>query len=125
MDNTFYDDEKLYRAVFPPEKIDFFWKKDGSISSAALKDSKGLSVERGYYRGIECVVESMSEFFTGFIVSLTVGECRSVNASVIYKPTERSKFHSEIHGSSSQIVLSPHQRHYLARRAKVIGKLNS
>lgn len=46
MDNTFYADEKLYRAVYPPEAVAMFWRKDGSLSSAAFADPKGLSVPR-------------------------------------------------------------------------------
>ena len=45
MNNTFSDCEKLYRAVFPTSYIQMFWKKDGTISSAAFSDREGLSVE--------------------------------------------------------------------------------
>lgn len=47
MNNTFSDCEKLYRAVFPASYIQMFWKKDGTISSAAFSDREGLSVEEG------------------------------------------------------------------------------
>ena len=50
MDNIFRIDEKLYRAVYPPEVMDMFWKRDGSVSSAAFEDRNGLSVDRGDYR---------------------------------------------------------------------------
>lgn len=53
MDNTFDDEEKLYRAVYPPSHPGLFWKKDGRISPSAFADPKGLSVERGYYRKSE------------------------------------------------------------------------
>ena len=36
-DNIFFDCEKLYRAVFPQSRVQMFWKKDGTISSAALR----------------------------------------------------------------------------------------
>ena len=43
----FYLKEKLYRAVLPYEP---FIKEDGTISSAAFKDSQGLSVDRQMHR---------------------------------------------------------------------------
>ena len=46
MDNTFPKSEKLYRAVYPPDKVAMFWRRDGSISSAAFADPNGLSVDR-------------------------------------------------------------------------------
>lgn len=50
MDNTFTDSERLYRAVYPPSHPGMYWKKDGTLSSAAFAEPKGLSVERGNYR---------------------------------------------------------------------------
>ena len=44
MDNFFPSDEKLYRAVLPYE---MFLREDGSLTSAAFRDRKGLSVDRG------------------------------------------------------------------------------
>ena len=61
MDNSFFDDEKLYRAVFPPEIVDMYWRRDGTISSAAFADPKGLSVDRGDYRPDEDVVKAVSD----------------------------------------------------------------
>ena len=70
MDNTFPDTEKLYRAVFPPEMAAMYWKEDGSLSSAAFADPKGLSVERGNYRNDKDVAESMQERFQGRSMTL-------------------------------------------------------
>lgn len=47
MNDTFPDEEKLYRAVFPESYMQMFWKRDGTVSSAAFADREGLSVERG------------------------------------------------------------------------------
>ncbi len=46
MTDQFEANEKLFRAVYPPNIIPMFWKENGEISSAAFKDKKGLSVER-------------------------------------------------------------------------------
>lgn len=40
-----------------------FWKKDGTISSAAFSDREGLSVERGNFRDDKDVIEEMQKFF--------------------------------------------------------------
>ena len=120
MDNTFNDNELLYRAVFPPEYNKMFWKDENHVSSAAFLDKKGLSVERGNFRSETEVVSDMKKIFIGSIISVTVKLCRDVGAFIIYKPTKRSLYHSEIHGSKKTIILSPSQRHYLSKNCKVI-----
>lgn len=117
MDNTFEDNEKLYRAVYPPSHPGLFWKKDGTISSSAFADPKGLSVERGNYRKSEDVVKSMKKKFSGCIISLTVHNCREVEAILKYLPSRDNVYHSEIHGSESSILLSKSQRCHMARLA--------
>lgn len=123
MVDEFNNDEKLYRAVYPPEINDLFWKKDGSLTSAAFRDKRGLSVERGFYREDEQVVRAMSNYFSGIVAVVTVRDCRDVNALVLYLPTGRSKYHSEIHGSKERIVLSSSQRKHLASMSKIIGTI--
>ena len=105
MDNTFPNCEKLYRAVFPESYMQMFWRKDGTVSSAAFTDKQGLSVERGDFREDENVIEEMRKFFHGCIISLTVEQCRDVDAV--------------IHGSEEVPLLSKSQRKKLAERAKI------
>ena len=119
MDNTFPNCEKLYRAVFPESYMQMFWRKDGTVSSAAFTDKQGLSVERGDLREDENVIEEMRKFFHGCIISLTVEQCRDVDAVIKYKPSKRSEYHSEIHGSEEVPLLSKSQRKKLAERAKI------
>ena len=99
MDNTFPNCEKLYRAVFPESYMQMFWRKDGTVSSAAFTDKQGLSVERGDFREDENVIEEMRKFFHGCIISLTVEQCRD--------------------GSEEVPLLSKSQRKKLAERAKI------
>ena len=110
MNDTFPDEEKLYRAVFPESYMEMFWKRDGTVSSAAFADQEGLSVERGDFREDKKVIEEMQKFFKGCIISLTVEQCRKVNAIIKYKLTKRSRYHSEIHGSEEKPLLSKSQR---------------
>lgn len=120
MDNTFDNTEKLYRAVYPPDIADIFWKKDGSISSAAFADPKGLSVDRGDHRDDSEVVTSMRKKFNGHIISIYVKNCMDVQAVVLYTPSRSNPYHSEIHGSPSSIPLSKSQRRYLAKCADIL-----
>lgn len=120
MDNTFQNTEKLYRAVYPPEVADIFWKKDGSISSAAFADPKGLSVERGDYRKDNDVISSMRKKFSGHIISLYVKNCTDTGAVVIYTPSRTNFYHSEIHGNEKTALLSKSQRRYLANHAVIL-----
>lgn len=120
MDKNFSEQEKLYRAVYPATYKEMFWKKNGKVSSAAFKDKKGLSVERGYGRSDEAVIADMRNFFCGSnIVSVTVKECRDVSAVVKYLPTERSRYHSEIHSSDQKKLLTESQAKYLANKAVI------
>ena len=120
MDNSFKNDEKLYRAVYPPNISSMYWKSDGSVSSAAFADPNGLSVERGYYRKDEDVVSAMQMRFTGSIIRVYVKNCRDIGAEVRYLPSNNSPYHSEIHGSATTLLLSKTQRRYLAEKASII-----
>lgn len=119
MDDTFFPDEKLYRAVYPPEVKDMFWKGNGQVSSAAFYDPEGCSVNRGNYRSDDEVVIDMRKHFIGRIVALTVEQCEEIGARVRYKPT-KNLYHSEIHGSDTVILLDKRQRKHLARCAQIV-----
>jgi hypothetical protein len=120
MDNTFKDTEKLYRAIYPPEVMNMFWKRDGSLSSAAFADPRGLSVDRGDFRSDEEKVKDMSRRFTGNIVSLYAKNCFDTGAVIRYLPSEANRYHSEIHGSEENILLSKYQRRILAQKAVLV-----
>ena len=113
--------ERLYRAVYPPNIMPLFWKEDGQLSSAAFKDKKGLSVERDGGRDEKTVIDTMRLFFYGSIIYLIVRDCEMCNAVVKYLPSQRSVFHSEIHGSTDRRLLSQSQCKCLAQRATIIG----
>ncbi len=120
MDNNFSENESLYRAVYPPEMNRMYWKDEEHISSAVFLDKKGLSVERGNFRADDEVVKEMKNSFIGKIIAVTVKQCLNVNAHVVYKPTRRSHYHSEIHGSEKHIMLSPSQRRFLAANSRLV-----
>ena len=120
MDNNFGYEESLYRAVYSPEVAAMFWRKNGSLSSAAFADPRGLSVERGYYRDDAEVVAAMHERFTGKIISFIVGAVWAVKAEIIYKPSMYNQYHSEVHGNKTEILLSKEQRYWLARYSVIL-----
>lgn len=111
--------ERLYRAIYSPEIMPFFWKKNGEISSAVFKDKNGLSVERSGDRKESEVIENMRLFFVGSIISVTVEDCIACNAVVKYLPTKRSIYHSEIHGSEEERLLSQSQCKYMTKKARL------
>ncbi|MCR5685466.1 MAG: hypothetical protein K6G81_08640 [Lachnospiraceae bacterium] len=115
----FESNEKLYRAVYPPDIMPIYWKGNGEISSAVFIDKKGVSVERSGSRPEEEVIVNMRISFYDAIVSLLAGDCTACGAVLKYLPTKRSKYHSEIHGSEERILLSQSQCKHLAKSAKL------
>lgn len=116
MDGTFDQQEKLLRAVWPPNCRPDFWV-NGRLSSAALKDKRGLSVDRTYDRSLEISVEFIKQHKHGYIVSFTIPNCNFVQACVKYLPSQENIYHCEIHGSETEKVLSDTQALLLARLA--------
>lgn len=62
----------------------------------------------------------MRKKFTGHIIFLYVKNCTDIDAVVLYKPPRSNKYHSEIHGSESNVLLSKSQRRYLATKAQIL-----
>jgi hypothetical protein len=115
--DNFMDDEKLYRAVYPASRAKKLWQKNGRISSAAFKDPCGCSVERAKKRTNEEVIKSVKERLQGCVVSVTVSQCKKVEACVKYIPTKKNENHSEIHKDEAEILLTDGQSVRLAREA--------
>lgn len=118
MDGTFNENELLLRAVWPPNRRPDFWE-NGRLSSAALKDKRGLSVNRTYDLPLENAVLIMSEQFSGLIVSISVAACNAVDAYVKYCPSQTNVYHSEIYGSPTEVMLNDTQAFLLARQARI------
>ena len=108
MNATFDDTEKLLRAVWPPNRKPDFWV-NGRLSSAALKDPKGLSVDRTYDRALSVAIEFMKTRLHGYIVSFPVPACNFAQVYLRYLPSKTDPYHSEIHGSKTEIILSDEQ----------------
>ncbi len=120
MDNYIDKNEKLFRSIRPNN---VYWKdkERGIISSAAFKDSKGLSVDRQAERSFDASVKLMKENFTGTVVYVTAGLCYDKNAIVDYCPTSDDIYHCEIIRSYEKKQLSSSQAKYLANNAVICG----
>ncbi|MDF1495231.1 hypothetical protein [Caproiciproducens sp. CPB-2] len=120
MDVNFEDEgEQIYRAILP---ADCYWKPDGTLSSAAFKDKKGLSVDRANGRSQSECISFMKSHLSGSIAFVTVKMCHNVNALLKYLPLPDDEFHSEIHNSESIALLSKRQAKYLAHIATVVSR---
>ncbi len=119
MDSNFNNSELLLRAVYPVDRRPKFWKKNGNLSSAALKDSNGLSVDRTGNRTLVDSLAFIRQNLTGNIVSIPYVLCLKVKASVFYLPSKNNPYHSEIHGSMNQKELSDTQAIILAHSATI------
>lgn len=121
MDHKFYEYEFLLRAVFPPWKRPKLWKKNGKITSAAFKDNKrgGTSVDRSCDRSMEEAVEYIRSHLSGAVVSVTVQQCRDINAHLEYCPSGSNEYHSEIRKSKVEKMIDDEQAFNLAKVAKL------
>lgn len=123
MDCNFNDNEFVIRAVLPPEMRPKFWK-NGKLKPSALKDKRGLSVDRTYDKSIDFIINHMrkNKGLIGLMVYFTMTDCKYAEALLLYKPSSEDIYHCEIHGSEDSVVLSPTQTYILARRAVLQGE---
>lgn len=120
--NDFIDDaEFLYKRI-PSNPNNW---KDGRITSAVFKDSRGLSVDRQHTREDENVVKFLKESFSNIVAIAKVKAevCREVATYPVYKPVEGNIFHSEIHDSVDKVVISGAKAKKLSTLASV-SRLN-
>lgn len=122
MQIPFNPDEPLFRAVKP---TNIYWKDDGTVSSAAFKDSQGASVDRLGDRLESDAVNALHHNMpTSGIISVTYQNCLDVNAVVQYKPKDTNLYHSEIHGSNTKVKLTSSQCKNLIKKALIRLKPN-
>ena len=122
MDNNFSQNEFLLKAVYHENIKPFYWK-NGHLSSAALKDKKGLSVDRTYSRDLlTSAIKKKKRNLKGYIFSFSVKSCLKVNTYLFYNPSKENIYHSEINLSKTRVDLTDHQAYILSREAKVVLK---
>lgn len=116
---TIADEEYLYRGV-SRHQWDF---QNNRISSAAYKDSMGVSVDRSGDRDDDACIDRLMLLKPFYAVGrLLAGLVRKENLLVKYQPTEDNEYHSEIHRSEEIIELTTGQARSLSRKAAVVFK---
>jgi hypothetical protein len=118
------DSEYLYRAVFYRKIL---WKKRYSRpSSVIFIDPNGFSVERDGDRNEEKVMDYfVLNKYKGYLIKLNAGRCRQVNTCPLPKPSRNSDYHSEIHDSETQILISDDKREELAKITEEVGHIKA
>lgn len=121
LSQQFENSEELYRRI--PNRPSH-WKSDRTPSSAAFKDSRGLSVDRGGARSEDEIIQSqISQGDLAAVVSVTVGFCLSLPTTpkyIPYPPAEDNIFHAEIHESEVVVEITNKKAKALARNAAIV-----
>lgn len=114
--------EKFYRAV-KPEGI--YIKSDGSISSAAFKDSNGCSVDYGCGRTDKEAANFMLKKLSGNVYYFYFNNCLERDIFVNYEPVSESSgdanpYHCCLYKNSSLERMTSSQCKYLATIANMV-----
>lgn len=114
------DEENLYRGITKQPQL---WKDaQDRPSSAAFKDSNGVSVDRGGDRGETEVVDFLeSRFELRAVVYVNAAYCRAIETSPIAKPLDNNPYHAEIH-NIDRVELTASKAKKLARECVVVAK---
>lgn len=115
-------EEKLFRKVLNHPN---YWKKDTNRpSSAAFKDSKGVSVDRDGQRDkvtiIETMKENLGEDNMKAIIYVEASHCLNLEASVVADPVEGNEFHALIVDSSIKLDLTKSKARRLAENSSIV-----
>lgn len=118
VNNEIEDHESFFRVIRPREAYPNLWKGERP-SSAAFKDSRGLSVNRSD-DDRQSSLDNLKHL-QGVIAEVHSKSCKEVNITANYRPLENNVFHCELHRSKEQIELSPSQARHLAKTAKILN----
>ena len=114
------DNEHVFRALNPKK---MFESSDGTISPAAFKDKRGLSVEIGMGRSDDEVVNSMMIYLSGNIVKIDVRVCKDVDIE-IFNDNATNKYHRLLLDGcrldKSEFCLTSKQAYYLSKNYEKI-----
>jgi hypothetical protein len=120
--NEIENEEFLYRRIL---NIPNYWKPETNRhSSAAFKQSNGLSVDRSHTREDSDIIELLKNTNMKNIKAIAKIKCEtciSILTFPIYKPEADNIYHSEIHNSNSIVLLTNKQSKNLSDLAIPIG----
>ena len=111
------DSEYLYRGV-----VEEMWDAEHErITSAAFKDSHGVSVDRdGERTENECVKSLMKIKSFRKICRILTKTVRDNGALALYKPIPENVYHSEIHQTLDKVELSKGCARRISQAAEVL-----
>jgi hypothetical protein len=117
------DEEFLYRRI----RVENQWdKQNDRPSSAAFKDSNGLSVDRLGERTEQNVIISFKIFDPIAIAKVKVAICREKLCHIKYDPitsgVNANIYHTLIHRSTTKIELTDGQAKYLSKNCSTVYK---
>ena len=120
MDEKFASNECLFRGLHP------MWiEDDNTVSSAAFKDSAGVSVDRDGGRDEQDCVNRMVDALPQIagVCKLTCGDVEDCEALAVYCPVPDNEYHSEIHDSAEQVqIKSKAKSRKLAGKSQIVFK---
>ena len=121
--NEFGCGETLLRGIH--KKPDFWDEEENRPSSAAFMDKKGVSVNRTgetkkcYEKSLECLKNNLGERLRA-VAELEVDFCVELGVYLKYCPEKDNIYHSEIHRSKSEILLTKSVARKLSKACKIV-----
>ena len=120
MDEKFASNECLYRGLHP------LWiEDDNTVSSAAFKDSGGVSVDRDGGRSEQECIDRMLKALPQIagVCRLTCDDVEACGAITLYRPVPDNIYHSEIHDSAEQVqIKSKSKAKKLSNKSQIVYK---
>ncbi len=112
--------EVLYKSILtknPNQWVD----GENRPSSAAFKDSKGVSVDRKGWRKDKAIVKGFQKRFDNTaIVSLTVGKCRELDTYPVYDRNPTNIYHCLILKDKDTVKLTDSIAGKLSRNTNIV-----
>lgn len=116
--NEINDEEFLYRRIINKPN---FWKEElNRHTSAAFKQSNGLSVDRSNFRPESDVIDVYKNLEIKAVVNIKCQDCREIPTNPKHMPIPDNIFHSEIHNSNSEVNLTSKQIKILSEKSNPI-----
>lgn len=118
MTESFDPNEILYRGLHK------MWiEDDNTVSSAAFKDSCGISVDRDGGRNEQECIDRLLKALPKLegVCKLSCGDVSNCDAITVYCPMPDNEFHCEIHDSAEQIqIKSKAKSRKLASKSQIV-----
>lgn len=114
------DKELLYHYI--PMNPNLWKSNENRPSSAAFKDSKGVSVDRDGDREEVMIIEWYKSRFDSIraIIRISAGKCRELETYPIARQLENNPYHAEIHDSNNRVSMKGSKPKKLATNCEIV-----